>query len=65
MAFCPFRVVREEKERRRKWAQNLTPRPSRKGQTAKDAKEAETQESIGNHGMLPNDIVNVLAAREK
>ncbi|XP_075653283.1 uncharacterized protein LOC142623717 [Castanea sativa] len=59
------RVVREEKERRRKWAQNLTPRPSRKGESAKDAKEAETQESIGNDGMLPNDIVNVLAAREK
>lgn len=67
--FFPFRAVREKKESRReshlKWAEKLTPRPSGKGQNAKDAVEAEAQESMGNEGMLPNDIVKVLAAREK
>ena len=67
--FFPFRAVREKKESRReshlKWAEKLTPRPSGKGQNAKDGVEAEAQESMGNEGMLPNDIVKVLAAREK
>lgn len=61
-----FRVVREGKERRRLWAQKLTPRPSRKGESVQDAVEDETQQkSVGNEGMLPDDIVKVIAAREK
>ncbi|GLT68063.1 hypothetical protein SLA2020_403250 [Shorea laevis] len=60
------RVVREGKERRRLWAQKLTPRPSRKGESVQDAVEDETQQkSVGNEGMLPDDIVKVIAAREK
>ncbi|KAE7999835.1 hypothetical protein FH972_004230 [Carpinus fangiana] len=60
------RVVREKKERRRLWAQKLTPRPSRKGESIQDAVEDEMQkESVGNEGMLPDDIVKVIAAREK
>jgi hypothetical protein len=61
-----FRVVREKKERRRLWAQKLTPRPSRKGESIQDAVEDEMQhESMGNEGMLPDDIVKVISAREK
>jgi hypothetical protein len=64
--FPQFRVVREGKERRRLWAQKLTPRPSRKGESIQGAVEDETQqESVGNEGMLPDDIVKVIAAREK
>ncbi|XP_040994035.1 uncharacterized protein LOC121240613 isoform X2 [Juglans microcarpa x Juglans regia] len=60
------RVVREGKERRRLWAQKLTPRPSRKGESVQDAAGDETQqESKGNEGMLPDDIVKVIVAREK
>ncbi|KAG2724612.1 hypothetical protein I3760_01G026600 [Carya illinoinensis] len=60
------RVVREGKERRRLWAQKLTPRPSRKGEIVQDAVGDETQqESKGNEGMLPDDIVKVIVAREK
>ncbi|KAG6666386.1 uncharacterized protein LOC122306540 [Carya illinoinensis] len=60
------RVVREGKERRRLWAQKLTPRPSRKGEIVQDEVGDETQqESKGNEGMLPDDIVKVIVAREK
>lgn len=61
-----FRVVREGKERRRLWAQKLTPRPSKKDASSKDAVEDEKQqEFLGRDGMLPDDIVKVIAAREK
>lgn len=64
--FSQYRVVREGKERRRLWAQKLTPRPSRKGEIVQDAVGDETQqESKGNEGMLPDDIVKVIVAREK
>ncbi|XP_048335979.2 uncharacterized protein LOC107424744 [Ziziphus jujuba] len=62
------RVVREGKERRRQWAQRITPRPSQgqKVENVQDVTDSETQnESVGNKGMLPNDIVELLAAREK
>lgn len=60
------RVAREGKERRRKWAQKKTPRPSTRVESVQDASETEThQESLGTAGMLPPNIVELLAAREK
>lgn len=60
------RVVREGKERRRQWAQKLTPRPTQNDESIEDTKEPENaQESKDNRGMLPDDIVKILAAREK
>ncbi|KAK6128645.1 hypothetical protein DH2020_037603 [Rehmannia glutinosa] len=60
------RVVREVKERRRQWAQKLTPRSLPKEESTKDEPETETlEDSQGNKGMLPDDIVKLLAAREK
>lgn len=61
-----YRIVREGKERRRLWAQRKTPRPSKGDESVQDVMEAETEkESLGTEGMLPNDIVQLLAAREK
>ncbi|EXB37237.1 hypothetical protein L484_020296 [Morus notabilis] len=62
------RVVREGKERRRLWAQRKTPRPSQKVESvhSQDVSETETPtESSGREGMLPNEIVQMLASREK
>ncbi|XP_052196794.1 uncharacterized protein LOC127804102 [Diospyros lotus] len=60
------RVVREGKERRRQWAQKKTPRKPQSEEVVQEAVEIETnQEPHDNRGMLPNDIVKVLAAREK
>ncbi|KAL3833398.1 hypothetical protein ACJIZ3_008134 [Penstemon smallii] len=60
------RVVREGKERRRQWAQKLTPRSLPKEKSTKDEAETETREEYQeNKGMLPDDIVNFLATREK
>ncbi|KAL5752813.1 hypothetical protein ACOSP7_023004 [Xanthoceras sorbifolium] len=65
------RVVREGKERRRLWAQRKTPRPSKggerkEGEGTQDVAEAEPEEeSTANGGMLPSEIVELLAAREK
>ncbi|BBH07849.1 hypothetical protein Prudu_019895, partial [Prunus dulcis] len=64
------RVVREGKERRRQWAQRKTPKktpqPSAGVESVQDAPETEThQESLGSAGMLPSNIVELLAAREK
>ncbi|KAL7094546.1 hypothetical protein ACP275_11G110400 [Erythranthe tilingii] len=63
------RVVRESKERRRQWAQKLTPKPVPKEESTKDEPETEAQEEEpskgNNNGMLPDDIVKLLAAREK
>ncbi|GAB4847052.1 hypothetical protein Ancab_026064 [Ancistrocladus abbreviatus] len=63
-------VIREGKERRKKWAERLTPRPQPQPQSSDEVKkhEIETEarrESQINDGMLPEDIVNLLAAREK
>lgn len=71
MQLC--RVIREGKERRRKWAQRKTPRKSKGGEgdrkedeELKVAEEAEPEkESLVQGGMLPSDIVELLAAREK
>ncbi|KZV54403.1 hypothetical protein F511_09718 [Dorcoceras hygrometricum] len=60
------RVVREGKERRKKLAQKLTPKLLPKGQETSDKTIIEThEESDDNKGMLPDDIVKLLAAREK
>ncbi|PWA59731.1 hypothetical protein CTI12_AA388370 [Artemisia annua] len=59
------RVVREVKERRRKWAEKLTPRQPRQNKNIEDAKESETPQIPENKGMLPDDIVKLLAANEK
>lgn len=59
-----FRVVREGKERRRQWAQKFTPRASRPDKSMQNATEMPL-ESEDNKDMLPEDIVQVLAAREK
>ncbi|TXG59540.1 hypothetical protein EZV62_014113 [Acer yangbiense] len=65
------RVVREGKERRRLWAQRKTPRSSKRGEDKQgegiqDVAETEPEkESTANVGMLPSDIVELLASREK
>ncbi|RDX68723.1 hypothetical protein CR513_52256 [Mucuna pruriens] len=60
------RVVREGKERRRRWAQKLTPRPSKAGEKSQDVEGSEPlQESNTAAGFLPDSIVQMLAAREK
>ncbi|KAI6695313.1 hypothetical protein NL676_023023 [Syzygium grande] len=63
------RVTREGKERRRLWAQRKTPRPSKKPkddqEIAENGIEEDGNESPERRGMLPNEIVNLLAAREK
>ncbi|KAK9054068.1 hypothetical protein SSX86_025144 [Deinandra increscens subsp. villosa] len=56
------RVLREVKERRRKWAEKLTPRQPRLN---KSTPESVDTESPPNEGMLPDDIVKLLAANEK
>ncbi|ESW28850.1 hypothetical protein PHAVU_002G023300 [Phaseolus vulgaris] len=59
------RVVREAKERRRKWSQNITPRPSKAGKKAQNVIDSEPQQKPNTaDGFLPEDIVQMLAARE-
>ncbi|CAH9084238.1 unnamed protein product [Cuscuta europaea] len=64
------RVVREAKERRRKWAEKLTPRPKHNKKSNKDATESEVppeepEDATTRGGMLPDSIVQLLVAREK
>ncbi|KAJ7944370.1 UDP-N-acetylmuramoyl-L-alanyl-D-glutamate--2, 6-diaminopimelate ligase [Quillaja saponaria] len=60
------RVIREGKERRRQWAQKITPRKSKKSESLQGVSETETQQqSDASKGMLPDDIVKMLASREK
>ncbi|KAK1588484.1 hypothetical protein Q3G72_023817 [Acer saccharum] len=67
----PGMVVREGKERRRLWAQRKTPRSSKRGENKEceriqDVAETEPEkESTANVRMLPSDIVDLLASREK
>lgn len=64
--FVGYRIVREGKERRRLWAQRITPRPTQEVESVQDVTESETHnESMSSGGMLPNDIVELLTAREK
>ncbi|XVE87223.1 hypothetical protein DITRI_Ditri18aG0098900 [Diplodiscus trichospermus] len=60
------RVVREGKERRRLWAQRKTPRQSARVENCQEDVETEADEdSQTKKGMLPADIVEMLASREK
>ncbi|KAL9260311.1 hypothetical protein AKJ16_DCAP05084 [Drosera capensis] len=59
------RVIRERKERRRKLAQKLTPRAKPVEEPVEREKKTETQEIQNDEDMLPQDIVNLLAAKEK
>lgn len=67
------RVAKEGKERRRKWAQKRTAAKSEKKrdeaisnkETGDDDLEQEPEEKRVVPGMLPKDIVDILAAREK
>jgi hypothetical protein len=67
------RVAKEGKERRRKWAQKKTAAKSEKKsdnaisnkETDDDHLEQEPEEKQVIPGMLPKDIVDILAAREK
>ncbi|CAJ1929839.1 unnamed protein product [Sphenostylis stenocarpa] len=60
------RVLREGKERRRKWAQNITPRPSKAVEKSQKVKDSEPHEEPNTaDGFLPQNIVQMLAAREK
>ncbi|CAI0554328.1 unnamed protein product [Linum tenue] len=64
------RIAREGKALRRKWAERKTPRPSKKGdEGVQDTVETEDGDeedgSLTAKGMLPSDIVQQLAAREK
>ncbi|XWS33696.1 hypothetical protein CRYUN_Cryun22dG0105100 [Craigia yunnanensis] len=60
------RVVREGKERRKLWAQRKTPRQSAKIENGQEDVETETdEESQAKKGMLPTNIVEMLACREK
>ncbi|XLV01212.1 hypothetical protein S245_015549, partial [Arachis hypogaea] len=65
------RVAREGKERRRKWAEKLTPRQSKESKDTAQGEEDDVSGSEPQHnsnpasGFLPDDIVKMLAAREK
>ncbi|XVF59531.1 hypothetical protein PTKIN_Ptkin07bG0283500 [Pterospermum kingtungense] len=60
------RVVREGKERRRLWAQRKTPCRPAKVENGQEGVETETdEESQVKKGMLPTNIVEMLASREK
>lgn len=66
------RIVREAKEKRRRLAQRKTAQPPKVNESVRDVVEAKTEietetekESLGSGGMLPSDIVQLLAAREK
>ncbi|KAJ8764439.1 hypothetical protein K2173_006179 [Erythroxylum novogranatense] len=59
-------VVRERKELNRLWAQRKTPRPSKGVENVKMDTEVGTEKDyLGPGDMLPDDIVQLLAAREK
>ncbi|CAL5187948.1 unnamed protein product [Lathyrus oleraceus] len=75
-----IRVNTEEKERRRKWAQKITPRPSKAAKKSQGVSITESQEEPNDAaefhpesivqrnkavGFLPKSIVEMLAAREK
>ncbi|CAL9061910.1 unnamed protein product [Musa banksii] len=59
-----MRVAHENKERRRQWAQRKTqPKQKKEGVEAEETEQPDEAPSIP--GMLPSNIVAVLAAREK
>ncbi|WOL13550.1 hypothetical protein Cni_G22320 [Canna indica] len=60
-----MRVAHENKERRRQWAQRKT-QPKSKKNDVLEVEETEKPDEMPNiSGMLPSNIVDILAAREK
>ena len=67
---CCCRATREEKERRKRWAQRKTSsKPDKRAQREVEAEEIkqdeENQETRTIPGMLPSNVIEMLAAREK
>ncbi|XP_020099496.1 uncharacterized protein LOC109717944 [Ananas comosus] len=63
-----IRVAKEGKERRRKWAQRITQGKADKQEDAEVKETEQQEEEEEDHavpGMLPSNIVDFLAAREK
>ncbi|KAL5704982.1 hypothetical protein ACHQM5_023337 [Ranunculus cassubicifolius] len=66
-----IRVDREKKERRKLWAQRKTPRSSKKtkrlteSELLEEEDDEEEEQHSAKNGMLPSNIVDLLAAREK
>ena len=58
-------MAREGKERRRQWAQRKAQPKSSKEHTAEIKEMEQQQEAPYIPGMLPSNIVEALAAREK
>jgi len=68
--FCPCRVTREGKERRKRWAQRRTSsKPDKQApQEIEDQDAHQGEENEETHtvpGMLPRSVIEMLAAREK
>lgn len=64
--FLFYRVAREKKESRRRLAEKITPRKSRKVETFEDIEEEEEDpEALANKGFLSKNIIDFLAQREK
>ena len=68
--FCPCRVTREGKERRKRWAKRRTSsKPDKQApqeiedQYAHQSEENEETQTMP--GMLPCNVIEMLAAREK
>ncbi|KAI4381188.1 hypothetical protein MLD38_007288 [Melastoma candidum] len=65
------RVTREGKERRRLWAQRKAKQPSDNDKVKENPEPPETEDqedeskSLARRGMLPTEVVNFLATREK
>lgn len=62
------RIIREEKERRRKFARNITPRPPKADANSQDVSDPEPEperEANTAVGFLPKNIVQMLEAKEK
>ncbi|XP_042507196.1 U1 small nuclear ribonucleoprotein 70 kDa [Macadamia integrifolia] len=60
------RVAREGKERRKRWAERKKRQPSEgHGSVGHEKEPDQHEEGQDIPGMLPNDIVNLIAAREK
>ncbi|KAF8691319.1 hypothetical protein HU200_040446 [Digitaria exilis] len=67
---CTCRVTQEGKERRKRWAKRRTSsKPNKKA--PKEVEDEDTRQSEENEethtmpGMLPNSVIEMLAAREK
>lgn len=67
--FCPCRVTREGKERRKRWAERRTSsKPDKQAPQEiedQDAHQSEENETHTMPGMLPSSVIEMLAAREK